>query len=101
MSRSDLKPCKACGAEEQDFVAKDGLDWVECRKCGAKSKPNRYLIDSIDDWNSPVIERRAPVEITDEMVERALAAHRKATEPRVYENAAAMRAALDAALNPP
>lgn len=91
---SALKPCPFCG-ERADFVRRGTPRQsciVACETCGATHESTDEGNRSGDWWN-----RRAPVEITDEMVKAALAATHEAWLDG-HGPAKRMRAALRAAL---
>ena len=71
---SSLKPCPFCGGEAQTDVGKAGqaaafcdLFRSYCMDCGTQSPEWSYTeAEAITAWNT-----RAPIPVTDEMVERA------------------------------
>ena len=112
---SSLKPCPSCGGEAQTDVGKAGqaaafcdLFRSYCMDCGTQSPEWSYTeAEAITAWNT-----RAPIPVTDEMVERAMVAvaiemghtaesfaeKRKSDFEGTAKNRRAMRAALTAAL---
>ena len=112
---SSLKPCPFCGGEAQTDVGKAGqaaafcdLFRSYCMDCGTQSPEWSYTeAEAITAWNT-----RAPIPVTDEMVERGVveiidAQRALGADPLSWDEAsqkdkadamAVMRAALTAAL---
>ena len=90
-----LKPCPFCGglAKASSASGAESVSQVQCNRCGAATNCFMYRSEAIAAWN-----RRAPVEITDEMIGRALKAMLHQDQPR--DPGFCMRTALAAALNP-
>ena len=104
---SSLKPCPSCGGEAQTDVGKAGqaaafcdLFRSYCMDCGTQSPEWSYTeAEAITAWNT-----RAPIPVTDEMVERVLQALKPfanadmgvtALDPDFPPDGAALRASFD------
>ena len=95
---TELKPCPFCG-NAPEMESEDGFSFVRCydQHCKADARSGLWLSESeaIEAWNT-----RAPVVVTDEMVERALDAYVKTIYvPRGGVPYEAVRNALGAVLN--
>ena len=49
----ELEVCPVCGTIDDVGFGRDGLRWfVECRRCGIRTRPNPVQKIVVDDWNS-------------------------------------------------